>query len=751
MRNIFDLYNRSFCVVGKLIYLILLLIFFSCFFTNEAIATTKTYTITDLGVLSGDSESSGNQLNNLGHVIGLSANQAVEGCNYFTSTCGYHGFIYNGSNENPIGYIPGGSSSYGLAINDFDQAVGFGSTGNSLVHGFLYSNGNITDLGTLGGTSTIPYDINNLGQIVGWSKNSNSLRRAFLYQNSAVFDIGTLPGDDEAEAYSINEHGVIVGWSYSSTTGAGNCQIYAANCAYHAYSYNSGVFTNLGMLPGGTQSEAIRVNGNGQIVGFSNSANSNIHAFLYSNGTMSDLGILSGGTVSVATDINSSGEVVGFGNIATGSTHGFIYKNGTMVNLDDLLPANSGWTTLYAYGINDSGQVSGEGIHNGIRHAFLMTPQIIDLNLNVPILKQTSQPWGNQVYDSANVWSYKSPTIASWGCALTSAAMVFQYHGIKKLPDGTTLDPGTLNSWLKSQKDGYIRNGLVNWLSLTRLSKLAKNINNLTYHALEYVRKNTNDKTVLTADINAGLPDILQEPGHFIVAKGINGSSYDINDPFYDRTLLTEHYNNNFQSLGTYKPSNTDLSYILLVLDKDIEISLSGGNSQDGQIALQEYISDAQTNSNDTNQVNIYYLPKPETGEYTINLTATSLRKYNLDIYLYDQDGNAFQSKKRGSLNQDGTISIPLIYESSLYPKEITYASTILDLATRNEIKDEKLKLNLIQLLIKAKVQNVMGNKESEIYYLKDLLDLISLNEASIPSSVYSDLVYDINYLSSDH
>src|SRR5262249_48464251 len=47
---------------------------------------------------------------------------------------------------------------------------------------------------------------------------------------------------------------------------------------------------------------------------------------------------------------------------------------GVMTDLNDLLPSNSGWEVYQASGINASGQIVGEGFHNGAQHGFLMTP-----------------------------------------------------------------------------------------------------------------------------------------------------------------------------------------------------------------------------------------------------------------------------------------------------------------------------------------------------------------------------------------
>jgi probable HAF family extracellular repeat protein len=48
-------------------------------------------------------------------------------------------------------------------------------------HAFLYSDGKMTDLGTLGGKESVAFGINDAGQIVGWADNANGYAHAFLY------------------------------------------------------------------------------------------------------------------------------------------------------------------------------------------------------------------------------------------------------------------------------------------------------------------------------------------------------------------------------------------------------------------------------------------------------------------------------------------------------------------------------------------------------------------------------------------
>jgi probable HAF family extracellular repeat protein len=118
---------------------------------------------------------------------------------------------------------------------------------------------------------------------------------------------------------------------------------------------------DLGTL-GGSRSWASAINDSGQVVGYSYLAgDQNNHAFLYKDGKMTDLGTL-GGTSSEAKGINKSGQVVGSSVNSSGERRAFIYDstNG-MKDLNDLIPADSGWSIGEATAINTDGKIAATG------------------------------------------------------------------------------------------------------------------------------------------------------------------------------------------------------------------------------------------------------------------------------------------------------------------------------------------------------------------------------------------------------
>ena len=107
-----------------------------------------------------------------------------------------------------LGILPGGSFSDAWGINASGQIVGSWETndGNQNPHAFLYSNGTMTDLGTLPGymQGSQAFGINDAGQVVGVAYPAAWEPTAFLYSNGTMTSLGTLPGGSYSEAYAIN-------------------------------------------------------------------------------------------------------------------------------------------------------------------------------------------------------------------------------------------------------------------------------------------------------------------------------------------------------------------------------------------------------------------------------------------------------------------------------------------------------------------------------------------------------------------
>ena len=89
--------------------------------------------------------------------------------------------------------------------------------------------------------------------------------------------------------------------------------------------------------------------------------------------TVTDLGTL-GGTFSDSAGIDNRHRIVGASTVASGQQHAYIFSKAKMTDLNELIPADSGWTLVAATGINGVGEIVGNGRINGQTHAFLLTP-----------------------------------------------------------------------------------------------------------------------------------------------------------------------------------------------------------------------------------------------------------------------------------------------------------------------------------------------------------------------------------------
>lgn len=288
----------------------------------------------------------------------------------------------------------------------------------------------------------------------------------------------------------------------------------------------------------------------------------------------------------------------------------------------------------------------------------------------MPHFKQTDPAWGADEYDTASTWSPSSFTMSDLGCAVTSMAMILRSHGIQTMPNGQTVTPKTLNTWLKTQPDGYLGQSLLNWVAVTRLTSKISALYGTT--KLEYKRINTDNLSVAAAEINAHRPVIANIPGHFLVADGVVGQAVDlrIKDPYYNYTLLSEH-NKDPLSYRSFTPSHTDLSYLLTTINADILVRVLDPMGADiTQDVLQsEYISAETSNSAVSTPLQVLEILKPITGTYTLILESDTTLPVSLKFLSYNQAGEVTEANWSGTIspesatlsvkyNQDGTSSV---------------------------------------------------------------------------------------------
>jgi probable HAF family extracellular repeat protein/T5SS/PEP-CTERM-associated repeat protein len=239
----------------------------------------------------------------------------VVGGSYVDEQFHSHAFRWQNGVMQDLGTL-GGPSSYAFEINDSGQAVGYAccAPDTYLSHAVLWGPGGIVDLGDLDPmwpAISAAYGINNAGQVVGGSYDPTANFHAFLWQNGSIQDLGTLGGDYSA-AEAINESGQVVGTAR------------LANATPHAFLWD-GAMQDLGALTW-DQSIGYDINDDGRVVGTLETGPTK-HAFLWADGQMHDLNTLipsgSGWVLEEARAITNNGRIVGYGTI-NGQTHAFL-------------------------------------------------------------------------------------------------------------------------------------------------------------------------------------------------------------------------------------------------------------------------------------------------------------------------------------------------------------------------------------------------------------------------------------------
>ena len=327
----------------------------------------QSYTITDLGTLGG-LWSRAYDINNVGQITGM----ALLGA----SPCSVNAaFLWEDGEMINIGNLGGRcDGAIGRGINDRGEITGWGPGTGEHRHAFRWQDGRMTELGTLepDGIFSEGYAINDFGDIAGDSWTSTPINHAVMWIGEQIFDLGVLVPGYDTYGRDINNSREVVGWGYVEPSGT------------RGFLWQDGIMSELPTLGGGS-SHAAGISDSGWIVGYATTSSEQLHPVVWLSKTVPaipiiDLGLPEEFDFGFGSAVNNIGVVVGtYWEILPGwkkyNICPFVWEDGRMQLLDDVIPPDSGWDLNFPLGINDAGQIVGEGIApNGEPHAFLLTP-----------------------------------------------------------------------------------------------------------------------------------------------------------------------------------------------------------------------------------------------------------------------------------------------------------------------------------------------------------------------------------------
>lgn len=359
------------------------------------------YEIDTLASLGGP-VSRGSSINNRGWVAGFSS---------VTATGARHATLWRDGVPKDLGSLGGpernssvqwpGQNNKGMIVGISQTAIpdtleeqwscdGFLPASDRTCVGFVWEEGVMTPLPTLGGDHGFATGVNSRGQVVGWAETrvkdptcdvpQQVLQfRAVLWEpkKGTKRELPPFPGDSTSAATAINEKGQVVGIS-------GECDVAVGRfSAQRAVMWDKGEVKNLGSLGGISWHTPMAINERGDVVGFSNppgdpNGEFNVRAFIWTKkGGMKPLGTLDGDTTSQALGINSRGEVVGISCKINNVCRGFLWEKGVMKELTKLMGTSYPDSIAAGQHINDAGAITGRVVikSTGRSLAFVAKPR----------------------------------------------------------------------------------------------------------------------------------------------------------------------------------------------------------------------------------------------------------------------------------------------------------------------------------------------------------------------------------------
>jgi len=273
---------------------------------------------------------------------------------------------------------PGTIMSRAQDLNSNNMIVGWMEVSNDGLGflAFLHDGEQYTNLGTLsGGNWSEAHAINEKNEIVGfWGDTLNGPSPlAFLWRDGHMIDIHPDFGTTKSEANDINDISQATGWMGNSTSSDA-----------HAFIWDDGKVTDLGVIPGGFTAEGIAINNQGDVAVEGRTFNDNkeviVRSFLWRDGQWIDIGGFPGCEDTRILDVNDAGQVIGYCE-GPGVFSRFLWEDGVIWELNDLVdPDDPDFDFIsLVHAINNSAQIAGSVSHFEFGGAALRLTRILPI------------------------------------------------------------------------------------------------------------------------------------------------------------------------------------------------------------------------------------------------------------------------------------------------------------------------------------------------------------------------------------
>ena len=311
---------------------------------------------------------------------------------------------------------------------------------------------------------------------------------------------------------------------------------------------------------------------------------------------------------------------------------------------------------------------------------------------NSPLFRQTDPRWAGDVYAAAGLAGPKSScgkTLAQCGCEVTSMATVLALLQLVTMPDGQPLSPKTLNQWFQEEAlqdaNGWTSRGYsygdVVWTSANALSAAVAQAKPGTQR-IRFLGAGSGAIEEIRPALEAGIPVILEVPGHYIAATGIDGDKVTIHDPYYPERASLDFYAGKVLGSVLFEPAD-DLSAITVTVSSEMRVrvtdaaghvtgTLEGATAGEAEKAAKRDVPGSSYTFKDawrdpnciesappggagTHQIHI---PRPAAGGYKVEIINAKGGGTSGAVHIYDKDGKVRIQRDEGTGNRTFAVEI---------------------------------------------------------------------------------------------